>query len=238
MLGAAAAMALAPVPGSTGVGSLPSRWREARTLLSRWARRLRKDDDHWYLVPGPDVLPAVAAVVALLVQARTDPGAASRAMGALRGSRRIGAGSLMQLQLNLDSPAAQAAVSRLGAISAKRKVWDDAEALVESLAMRPAEADLCRLLSGDDVLLANQSALRVAARVAGSDSATKNRLSDGKVDMARLVGAGPDAPLRMAALRLLGTELCKTEDRKCGHCPLAEWCASTAVDAASSAGGS
>src|SRR5690606_28263625 len=67
-------------------------------------------------------------------------------------------------------------------------------------------------------------AIRVAARMNGSASDRRNRLSDGRVDLVRLVGAGVDAPLRMAALRLLGNTVCRIRNPVCGECPLRAYC--------------
>jgi len=71
-----------------------------------------------------------------------------------------------------------------------------------------------------------QGVLRVAARIAGSRSDENNRLTDGRIDLSRLVGSGPDAALRMAALRLLATTHCTIGESDCGGCPLAQWCQS------------
>ena len=76
------------------------------------------------------------------------------------------------------------------------------------IGLKPAESEIYALLSGDDVLLTSQGVLRVAARVAGTNSHQLNRLTDGRIDLARLVGSGEDAALRMAALRLLAATRC------------------------------
>jgi DNA (cytosine-5)-methyltransferase 1 len=55
-------------------------------------------------------------------------------------------------------------------------------------------------------------------------------MTDGKIDIARLVGAGKSAPLRSAALRLIGTTTCREKQPVCDMCPLRDYCASNAVD--------
>jgi DNA (cytosine-5)-methyltransferase 1 len=102
--------------------------------------------------------------------------------------------------------------------------WLEPALLPELVGLKPAEARIFTMLQGGDVLLRSQSVLRVAARVAGSKSDESNRLTDGRIDLARLVGSGEDAPLRMAALRLIGTTVCTIERSDCAHCPLATWC--------------
>jgi DNA (cytosine-5)-methyltransferase 1 len=115
-------------------------------------------------------------------------------------------------------------LDRLRPFTRRQKVWTDADDLERALAFNASEVDLFRLLTGADVLLNTQASLRVAARVNGTRSDEVNRLSDGKVDLARLVGGGPQAPTRMAALRLIGLTLCRKSEPRCSECPLVDAC--------------
>ena len=90
--------------------------------------------------------------------------------------------------------------------------------------LNESERRVYDLLRDEDVLLRSQGVLRLAARVAGTKSHETNRLTDGRMDLARLVGSGPDAPTRMAAIRLLASTRCRPETRACDECPLAKWC--------------
>ena len=225
MLGQAAAAALAPPSGDDGpFGEPDTNWPQARAQLTKWARRRRRDPDSWHLLPGGDVTPPVAAISALLGGARTFGQGLDIGLERLRKITQLGAGTIMQLRLAATSPAAQAAIDRLEALTNKRSIWKDLDEVSASLGMRPAEDLTFRLLCNQDVLLTNQSATRVASRVAGSESSSKNRLSDGRVDLARLVGSGTEAPLRMAALQIVGTRICTTKEPRCGDCPIASWC--------------
>lgn len=76
-------------------------------------------------------------------------------------------------------------------------------------------------------MLRGQGVHRVAARVAGTQSDVSNRHTDGRIDLARLVGGGPDAPLRMGALRILASTECGATTNSCAACPLQPWCASS-----------
>ena len=227
LLGRAAATALRPIPTDELSGERQwetSRWVQARQALTSWAKDQRRGSN-WHALPGQSVTLAVAAVAALLMSRSNAPKGAERALAAIRGRVKLTKAELDQMQEELQTQAGRQVLERFRPLLPKRKVWTDPEALAEALAMKAAEERTFRLLAGEDVLLASQATLRVAARVAGSKSDKTNRLSDGRVDLARLVGAGPDAPLRAAALRLLGSTVCKTPSTLCDDCPLRQQCA-------------
>ncbi|MEV6228084.1 DNA cytosine methyltransferase [Saccharopolyspora shandongensis] len=224
LLGRAAAAALLPVSKWKEHDSgEQSRWMSARKALTSWARQQRSGQ-HWYALPGPGVTVAVAAVAAVLLARTTAPKGIDKALAVIRGRARVNKAELDQVQQELRTKPGRAAVQRFRPLLPKRNLWHDPELMVDGLAMKPAEERIFRLLCNDDVLLATQSTLRVAARVAGTDSDRTNRLSNGRVDLARLVGAGPEAPLRAAALRLLGSTVCRTLTAQCAECPLRQHC--------------
>ncbi|QQQ74780.1 DNA cytosine methyltransferase [Saccharothrix sp. 6-C] len=234
LLGRAAAAALRPVPtherSEERLGEV-SRWIEARQALTSWAKQQQRGPS-WHALPGQGVTPAVAAVAALLMSRSNAPRGTDRALATIRGRTRLTKAELDQMQHELPTQAGRQVLERFRPLLPKRKLWTDPEALIEHLAMKAAEERTFRLLVGEDVLLANQATLRVAARVAGSGSDRTNRLSDGRVDLARLVGAGPDAPLRAAALRLLGSTVCKAPSTVCGDCPLRQQCVGSSSERA------
>lgn len=223
LLGQAAALALQPFDEPTQ--PRPScRWREARQALARWAQD-QQGGPHWYLLPGCGMTPAVAAMTAVLLGRATPALGSERALATIRGRARLDNGDLLRMELELPTASGRAAVERFRPFTRKRKIWADPDALVAALDMKPGQERMFRLLCGQDVFLANQAAFRVAARVAGTESNKVNRMSDGRVDLARLVGAGDDAPLRTAALRLLGSTLCRDQGTLCEGCPLRPYCA-------------
>nr|MDT0663804.1 hypothetical protein [Micromonospora sp. DSM 115978] len=105
----------------------------------------------------------------------------------------------------------------------------DPEATVEAIGLRPAESAVFRLLRSVDVLVTSAAAVRVAARVAGTDANLRNVLTAGRIDLARLVGTGDEAPMRMAAIRHLGLTICTSSVPSCQSCPIASACASNGV---------
>ena len=226
LLGQAAAEALKP-PAEPTTDVVTCKWREARQALTEWADVQRKGS-HWYLMPGPNMTPAVAAMAAMLLGKATPTQGAEKALRLVRGKARFDASDLLHMEFELPTRAGRAVIERFRPLTRKRNIWTDPDELANTLGMKPSQRLMFRLLCGEDVLLSNQAALRVAARVAGSESSKINRMSDGRVDLARLVGAGPDAPLRTAGLRLLGSTLCREPGTLCDGCPLRSYC--TEVD--------
>lgn len=229
LLGRAAASTLKPIQAGTEHGGPQqgvSRWVQCRRALTEWARQQRHDH-HWYMIPGPSLTVAVAAATALLTARPTLPPGAASALQAIRGRVRLSRADLDQMGDELPTKSGQAVVELFRPLLQKRNVWHDPVLLADALYMKPSQKRTFFLLTGNDVLLATQPTLRVAARVAGSDSHMVNRMSNGRVDLARLVGVGDDAPLRAAALRLIGNTICLPVRPECTRCPLRENCLSS-----------
>lgn len=226
LLGEAAALALRPSSPSADVGQLResrSRWTESRLALTAWARQQQRER-HWYMLPGPGLTIAVAAVSAMLAARHAPPPGTEKALRAIRGRVRLSKADFDQMCQELSTVSGQTVVELFRPLLAKRNIWNDPMLLAEALRMKSSQQRTFLLLCGHDVLLATQATLRVAARVAGSESDKVNRLSNGRVDLARLIGAGPDAPLRAAALRLVGNTVCQPVGPACDRCPLQENC--------------
>ncbi|MFI8204859.1 DNA (cytosine-5-)-methyltransferase [Streptomyces sp. NPDC085937] len=225
LLGKAAAEVLLPVEDSQE-GGLQPRWRMAREDLTAWAERQR-DGENWYQLPK--LSSAQAAVVAVLAGTRVQPGQMHEMLKTIRENTTLTKSSLRTLLDAAPTAAVRARLDRLTAVAGKSSVWAEDEEkqkeVPKRLEMKPAESALYRLLIDDDLLWVGQSALRVAARLHDSDSDRTNRLSDGRVHLVKLVGAGEKAPLRMAALRLIGSTLCIAKDPLCDQCPLSQYCA-------------
>jgi DNA (cytosine-5)-methyltransferase 1 len=230
LLGEAAALAL--TSKADRPESKPTDWLAARKRLTKWAEKQRSSA-HWFMLPGSAVTPPVALAAALTSGARTDAGRIGHALSRIRGLADLNKAALDSAKEPLEGTKAGQALDRLRPLLRRKKAWLQPELLPEIVGLKPAEVQVFSMLQGDDVLLRSQAVLRVAARVAGSRSDETNRLTDGRIDLARLVGSGEDAPLRMAALRLLGATHCKIEESDCGRCPLAAWCRSAQPETAS-----
>ncbi|MFC4912301.1 DNA cytosine methyltransferase [Actinomadura gamaensis] len=223
LLGRAAATALLPVKDQPANSGVQSRWSTVRKELTSWATNQR-DNDSWHQLPK--LSPLHAAVVAILSRTRIPSDRLGKLLESIRHESVLTDDVFKQLLA--DSPTASAAerTRRLSGLVDVPDAWAVGRSgeLPSLLDLKPAETRLYHLLIGDDVLWTGQSALRVAARLNGSFSDRTNRMSDGRVDLVRLVGAGEDASLRMAALRLIGNTVCKVREPLCTACPLARFC--------------
>ena len=223
-LGEAAARALLPAEGATAsVTGLKPYWLEVREGLTRWAERERRNG-LWYHLPGEHLVPLHAAVAAVLGAARLTA-AVGRTMGLVREVTRLDLPTYQRMVESAPSPGIRKALEKLTPLVDNEGVWEDHLKLPAVLGFTPNESSLYRLLVGEDLLLVNQGPIRVAARFSGSGAHRRNRLSDGRVDLAKLVGAGEEAPLRMAAIRLIGMTMCREQSPFCVGCPLQDHCA-------------
>jgi len=83
------------------------------------------------------------------------------------------------------------------------------------------------LMSGrSSGLVASAAALRVTARVTGTDVDARCRNSAGRIELAKLVGGGDDAAFLNVALHRLGQSVCTPADPGCGVCPVRAVCQS------------
>ena len=89
-------------------------------------------------------------------------------------------------------------------------------------------------LAGEDEseepVLATKGVLRVTSRFGGEPVDRKNRLTDGRLSVARMVGGG--ANFRQAHLGLieLANSLCRPVEPICYECPLSDWCVGSVAD--------
>ncbi|AYV28983.1 Modification methylase AplI [Streptomyces sp. ADI95-16] len=225
LLGEAAAQALLPsVEDQKESGGLQPHWRTVRQDLTTWAEQRRAGDD-WYQLPK--LTPLHAAVVAILSGTRIQPDQLLEIVEVIKDRTTLTRSALQALVEAAPTQAARSRIDRLAVVAGKPSAWDEQkwEELPGRLKMKPGEASLYRLLVDEDLLWVGQGALRVAARLNDTDSHRTNRLSDGRVNLVKLVGAGENAPLRMAALRLIGNTLCRARQPLCEECPLSKYCA-------------
>ncbi len=230
LLGEAAALALSPQSRPPGSG--PVDWLAARRSLTKWAKKQRSSS-YWFMLPGISVTPPVALAAALVSAARGDVPSIGNALSRIRGLASIDRRTLDATKEPLAGTTAGQALDRLRPLLRRKAAWLEPDLLPELVGLKPAELRVFSMLQGKDVLLHSQGVLRVAARVAGTKSDETNRLTDGRIDLARLVGSGDDAALRMAAIRLIGNTVCAAEQVTCRRCPLSSWCASAQSDEAS-----
>lgn len=91
-----------------------------------------------------------------------------------------------------------------------------------------AIADLAELAAptaeSEEPVLVTKGVLRAASRVFGNDVDKRNRQTDGRLAVARLVGIGAHSRHAHLGLIRLANDLCTVEDPACASCPLKVWC--------------
>lgn len=132
----------------------------------------------------------------------------------------------------------------LGRTSRARRVQQLAEALSEDSSALDSDevigaipgvtrttAELCVLTvpppdeaDGEQPVVATQPALRVAARYIGQPVDRQNRLTDGRIALARMIGAGSEARAAQLAIIEIANSICRPTEPLCDQCPLASAC--------------
>jgi len=97
----------------------------------------------------------------------------------------------------------------------------------------PSDEAVVRTIGlNEDRIVASTPVLRVVARLTGSRIDEERCLSDGRLAVALLVGAGKDVPALNAALHSLGRSTCTSQNPKCSECPIAMYCDASDFEAA------
>ncbi|WTY21443.1 DNA cytosine methyltransferase [Streptomyces anulatus] len=224
MLGQAAAEALLPAPGvAASKAPLRAHWLDLRDDLTVWTEKQRATDA-WFHFPGDEMGPVQAAVAVALSSSKLISSAQVTMMNLVKGEQTLRRKVFADLMKLAPTDRIVASFERLRPLVGKSVVWAEPLEIPNRVGFKVAEASLYRLLLEEDVLLVGQGQLRVAARVNGSNADRSNRLSDGRVDLARLIGAGENAPLRMAGIRRIGMTVCRESAPYCTDCPLRPHC--------------
>ena len=84
---------------------------------------------------------------------------------------------------------------------------------------------------GGEPVLARGGMLRVAARFTGEDVDVRNKLTDGRLAVARLIGGGGDARDAQLGVVEVAAAVCRPVEPLCEICPLSAWCASASLPA-------
>jgi DNA (cytosine-5)-methyltransferase 1 len=76
----------------------------------------------------------------------------------------------------------------------------------------------------EEPVLVTKGVLRVAARFSGNPVNSRNRLTDGRLEVARMIGMDADARAAHLGLIDLANTLCRVQEPACHECPLARDC--------------
>ena len=85
--------------------------------------------------------------------------------------------------------------------------------------------------TSEEPVLARRGVLRAVARFTGEQVDQRNRLTDGRVGVARMIGCGSDAREAHLGLIELSAAVCLPADPACVKCPLSESCRDSRADA-------
>jgi DNA (cytosine-5)-methyltransferase 1 len=105
---------------------------------------------------------------------------------------------------------------------------------IADLAVLAVPVDQPTAVSGDGVteeaaseepVIASRGVLRVAARFSGEQVDRRNRMSDGRLAVARMIGYGSDARDAHLGLVELAASTCRPDAMACERCPLDAMCA-------------
>lgn len=95
-----------------------------------------------------------------------------------------------------------------------------------------AVSDLAELaaptVESEEPVLVTKGVLRVASRVLGNNVDKRNRQTDGRLAVARMIGIGSRSRDAQLGLIRLASDLCTVDDPKCSACPLRSTCCSAA----------
>lgn len=78
--------------------------------------------------------------------------------------------------------------------------------------------------ASDEPVLVTRGVLRVAGRFIGEPVDRKNKLTDGRLAVARMIGGGTNARSAHLGLIELASTLCRPANPLCTECPLNAWC--------------
>lgn len=179
----------------TDVASLPA----MRDRLTAWGRQQREST--WWLYPGPKMTAASAAVVALLDLHRLPKESAASIMHPLQGVQDLSIASLQHIDVHALSKTKKQSLRELREMLRGPGAVDWTPLVAASLGT--AQRKLFSLLRGGNELIVNERVKNVVAMLMDLPEAQTGLHTDIKVALAQLVSSGPDAALRMSALRFI-----------------------------------
>ena len=103
--------------------------------------------------------------------------------------------------------------------------WDG-DLWIRGSGLSPAAREWVELLGWRQGMVSSTAVLRVTARLTGTKVDQENRHSNGRMELAKLVGDGERAATINAAMQRLGTVVCTSDTPSCTSCPLRTMCRS------------
>lgn len=92
-------------------------------------------------------------------------------------------------------------------------------------------------VKSEEPVIVAKGILRVTTRFQGVDTESRNKQSEGRLSIARMLGMNSDAREAHLALFELSRSVCTSENPKCGRCPLQQHCKRFTVNEGENLGG-
>lgn len=194
LLGRVVAESILPL---TQPGQDPAPLPALRARLTSWAEEQRYTT--WWLYPGPEMTAASAAVAALLDVHRLPRETAAALMDPVSGVQDLTLASLQHIDVHRLSKTRRLALRELRETLRNEESVDWTPLLATFLST--AQHKLFSLLRGGNELIVNEHVGKVVTLLMDLPDAQTGLHTDIKVALAQLVSGGPDAGLRMSALR-------------------------------------
>ncbi|WP_243420732.1 DNA cytosine methyltransferase [Micromonospora globispora] len=124
-----------------------------------------------------------------------------------------------------------------GRLAENPELLNDDDQLRQVAGLTESVADLAVLVvpahgdeDSEEPVLVTKGVLRVAARFSGDPVNRRNRLTDGRLEIARMIGADSDARRAHLGLVELANTLCRPVEPECNACPLQKLCVESRAD--------
>lgn len=124
-------------------------------------------------------------------------------------------------RLNFDSSALNGSADEIKKATGLTDAIADLAELAVEVEASPFADDI---MSGEPVLV-TKGILRVARRFQANTADRKNKMTDGRLAVARMIGFGPRSREAHLGLIELANSICRPELPLCGQCPLVKYCA-------------
>ncbi|MFF5171551.1 DNA cytosine methyltransferase [Micromonospora sp. NPDC000089] len=124
-----------------------------------------------------------------------------------------------------------------GRLAEQPELLNEDDGLRQVAGLTESVADLAILVvpargdeDSEEPVLVTKGVLRVAARFSGDPVDRRNRLTDGRLEVARMIGGDNDARRAHLGLVELANSLCRPADPECNACPLQKLCDDSQAD--------
>ena len=179
---------------------------EIRKALTAWATKKRRKT--WWLFPGPDMKPAVAAFATMLNVHQLLPKNAEKIMNPFRGEEEISLELLKYINIKEVSQTRKDSIYQTRELLMNGDNLYAVSKIIETFS--PNQKKLFSILSGKNELVLNENVRRIVPILMELPSEHSGLLTDIKVALAQMVGLGKGASLRMCAIKYMSAQEART----------------------------